>query len=133
MYATYGSLRSEPEKTEDNVLHITSLKQKQELVKSHYLTVIDMYAEWCGPCQHIAEKYSQLADKYNRKGVCVLVKEDVELEVGKVSNEPEIYGVPTFLFYVNGVVQPELTVNTANIPMVENNINQVLSRIGNKQ
>lgn len=65
------------------------------------LTVIDFWAEWCGPCRMISPIVEELSKEYTDK---VLVgKVDVD-------NNPEIsmkYGIrsiPTILFLKNGEV-----------------------------
>jgi thioredoxin 1 len=125
-YATYGQLSSVPvEEMPDNLFSIKNMQQKQTLIQNHDLCVIDMYGEWCAPCKLIAPKFAELAKTYNRKNMCALVKEDVDLELPVVGNI-DIQGVPTFLFYVNGQLRPELTVTGADINQVEAKIKRVL-------
>lgn len=134
-YATYGSLTNPIEKEQvenmenDGVFNIQNIKQKQELIKNSQLCVIDMYAEWCVPCKHVAPKYKELVENYNKPGLCVLVKEDIELELPQIGNA-EVYAVPTFLFYVKGQLQKDLTVAGANIQQVETNIVNTLNKLG---
>ncbi len=126
-YATYDKLPSSSlsDNAPDNVISITNFEQKKSLIQSHDICVIDMYGEWCNPCKQIAPKYAEIASKYNRRGICAIVKEDVDLELPVIGNI-DINGVPTFLFYINGNFRPDLTVTGANVTEVENKIRKIL-------
>lgn len=74
------------------------------------VSVVDFWAEWCGPCRMIAPVIEQLADEY-----------DGRVTVGKldVDNNPEVamkFGVrsiPTILIIKNGeVVDKHIGVTT---------------------
>jgi thioredoxin 1 len=123
-YATYGQLSSVPtEDMPDNIFSIKNNQQKQQIIQNHQLCVIDMYGDWCNPCKQIAPKFGELSKKYNKRGLCALVKENVDLEL---PTEIEIQGVPTFVFYLNGKIRPEHTVTGGDIDLVERKIQQLL-------
>ena len=95
------------------IFHIESAQQKSDLIKNNKLVIIDVYADWCGPCKAISSKVEELAAKYNTNGHCAIVKEDVSLELS-----PSVTGLPTFLFYLNGVDTNEPVVG-ADVAKVE--------------
>ena len=74
---------------------------ENEALKSDIPVVVDLWAEWCGPCRMIAPIIEELTDEYNGK-----------VKVGKldVDNNPQVaikYGVrsiPTVLFFKGGEV-----------------------------
>ncbi|MBL7818161.1 MAG: thioredoxin [Saprospiraceae bacterium] len=63
------------------------------------VTVVDFWAEWCGPCKTIGPIVEELADEY--KGTVTIGKMDVDNN----QNTPLKYGVraiPTIIFLKNG-------------------------------
>jgi thiol-disulfide isomerase/thioredoxin len=100
MYKIYKELM----KNNDNdntykVFEISSLEDKINSIENNNLCIIDIYANWCGPCKQIAPIYAKLAEKYNYTNKILLCKENVDSNLTDKSN---IYGVPTFLIYING-------------------------------
>ncbi len=80
---------------------ITDSNFQESVLDRDGLTVVDFWAEWCGPCRAIGPIIEQLSSEYDGK---VLVgKVDVD-------NNPEVamkYGIrsiPTILFLKNGEV-----------------------------
>lgn len=78
-------------------------------VKSDKLTVVDFFADWCGPCQVIAPKFIELSQA--NPGVNFL---KVNVDKGEVIAEKyAIEAMPTFLFFkggkkVDGVIGADL-------------------------
>lgn len=78
---------------------------QKEVIESDKLTVIDFWAEWCGPCRAIGPVIEQLSTEYEGK-----------VNVGKVNvdNNPQVsmnYGItsiPAILFIKNGQVVDKL-------------------------
>lgn len=80
---------------------ITDTNFQESVMDRDGLTVVDFWAEWCGPCRMIAPIIEELSNDYNGKVL-----------VGKldVDNNPEVsmkYGIrsiPTILFLKNGEI-----------------------------
>lgn len=74
-------------------------------LKSNKLTVVDFWAEWCGPCRKVGPVVDELAKEYNGK-----------VNIGKlnVDHSPNtcqkynITSIPTLLFIKNGKVVDKL-------------------------
>ena len=74
---------------------------QSEVLTSTKLSVVDFWAEWCGPCRAIGPIIEDLSKEYDGK-----------VNVGKVNvdNNPQIsmnYGItsiPAILFFKNGQV-----------------------------
>lgn len=62
------------------------------------LLLIEFFANWCGPCQTLAEKLEQLAEAYN--GKILVVKVDVD-EFEDLALEYDVSAMPTFMLMKN--------------------------------
>jgi thioredoxin 1 len=102
---------------------IQSLAHKNELINSNRIFVVDISADWCGPCKDIAPRYAEMAQRYNRPGVCLLAKEDVDMKFS-----PSVRGVPFFQFYYNGRFVSSIT--GADIDGVEAKLNELIQQLG---
>jgi thioredoxin 1 len=73
----------------------------QAVVEGHSgLTVVDFWAEWCGPCRMIAPVLEQLAGEYGEKGLKV-AKLDVDANQ-KTAFRYNIRSIPALLFFKGG-------------------------------
>ena len=80
-------------------------KLPERSIASDQLSVIDFWAEWCGPCRAIGPVIEELSKEYNGK-----------VKIGKVNvdNNPQLsinYGItsiPAILFVKNGEVVDKL-------------------------
>ncbi|MEE9276687.1 MAG: thioredoxin [bacterium] len=82
-----------------NMLEFSDQNFDAEVVGSDTLTVVDFWAEWCGPCKMIAPIMEALAEEYTGK-----------VRVGKLNIDENpstptkfgIRGIPTLLFFKGG-------------------------------
>ena len=83
----------------------TDANFKEKVLDSEKLTMIDFWAEWCGPCRAIGPVVEELSKEYDGK-----------VNVGKVNvdNNPQVsmnYGItsiPAILFIKGGQVVDKL-------------------------
>lgn len=72
-----------------------------ETVKSANVALIDLWAEWCGPCRKMASTVAQIAQNYDGKVVVgklnITENEETPAKLGVMS-------IPTFLIYKNGTL-----------------------------
>ena len=86
-------------------LEFTDANFKTDVLDSDKLSVIDFWAEWCGPCRAIGPVIEELATEYAGK-----------VNIGKVNvdNNPQVsmnYGItsiPAILFVKGGQVVDKL-------------------------
>lgn len=123
MYKNYGELGSQPEKNVDqfSVIDISDINHKRQIIGQNRVVVIDIHADWCGPCRQIAPDYSVMATKYKKEGECVLVKENLDKALSQ-----NITGVPTFHFIVEGRKVDEVV--GADLEQVETKLLSILQK-----
>ena len=71
-------------------------KSFTELINSDTPTLVDFYADWCGPCKMMAPVIDQLANEMT--GKVKVLKVDVDRNQ-KAAAAYKIQGVPTFILF----------------------------------
>ena len=78
---------------------ITDENFETDVVKAPMPTVVDFWAEWCGPCKQIGPVLEEISDEM--KDQVVIAKHNIDEE----PNTPTKYGVrgiPTMLLFKDG-------------------------------
>ena len=78
---------------------ITDESFEADVVKASIPTVVDFWAEWCGPCKQIGPVLEEISDEM--KNEVVIAKHNIDEE----PNTPTKYGVrgiPTMLLFKDG-------------------------------
>jgi thioredoxin 1 len=87
--------------TNGNVHTVTDETFGSEVTESGTLTLVDFWAEWCGPCKMIAPTVGELAEEYQgRLKVCKL---DVD-ENQRTAQQFAVRSIPSLLFFKGGKV-----------------------------
>ena len=78
---------------------ITDESFDSDVIKSKTPTVVDFWAEWCGPCKQIGPALEEISDEM--KDQVVIAKHNIDQE----PNTPTKYGIkgiPTMLLFKGG-------------------------------
>jgi thioredoxin 1 len=86
----------------DNVTAISDATFQEEVESNDGLTIVDFWAEWCGPCRMVAPVVEELANEYGDQGLKV-AKLDVD-QNPQTSARYGIRSIPTILFFKGGEV-----------------------------
>jgi thioredoxin 1 len=106
------------------VLEVQGAEHLHTIFSRNRLVVVDVWAEWCGPCRIIAPRFAELAQQYNDPGNVYLVKQDMEHLTPE--QKKIVTAVPTFLFYFNGrLVNQSVGVNDRGLRDIEDKIRQL--------
>ena len=82
-------------------LEFTDANFKQTVLDSEKLSVIDFWAEWCGPCRVVGPVIEELAKDYDGKVNIGQVNVDFNPEISMMYG---IRNIPTILFVKGGQV-----------------------------
>ena len=80
---------------------VTDATFSDEVLKADKPTVVDYWADWCGPCKQLSPILDQIAEEYGDKINFVKVDADANT---KVATDQGILGLPTVQIYQNGEV-----------------------------
>ncbi|KAG6812129.1 hypothetical protein H0H92_004243 [Tricholoma furcatifolium] len=80
------------------ITDIKSLDEFREIIKSETPIIIDFTSKRCGPCIAISPLYQKLSAQHSSVGFYTVDIEDQK----EVSEEFEVYSMPTFILYQNG-------------------------------
>lgn len=72
---------------------------QSEVIDSGKVTVVDLWAEWCGPCRMMTPVIEELAQEYEGRAVVGKLNVDDNPEIPTQYN---VRGIPTFLIFKGG-------------------------------
>jgi thioredoxin 1 len=82
-----------------NVREVTDSTFAQEVLQSTPPVLVDVWADWCGPCKAIAPIVEELASEY--EGQLKVMKLDVD-ENPRTASAYRVQSIPTLLVFKDG-------------------------------
>ena len=96
---------------------------ENDVLKSSMLTLVDFWAEWCGPCKQISPLLEEIANE--KKDIVKVIKLNVD-ENRETTEKYNIMGIPTLLLFKDGELA-ETQVGLSNKAMLLKLINKHIS------
>jgi thioredoxin 1 len=106
------------------VPEIQTAEDKKNMLSAYKICLIDVYADWCGPCKLTAPAFTKMFKNYNLNGVVGLAKENVELGLSR-----SVQVIPTFQFIVDGKLESVIT--GADMDTVEEKLVSLIQNLSN--
>ena len=80
------------------LIHVQSEAQFEQEINSQNKTLVDFYADWCGPCKMIAPILEVIAEERNDINI---LKINVD-ELPRIAGRFGITSIPTLMVFQNG-------------------------------
>lgn len=78
---------------------INDAQDFNEMINQDKLTLIDFFADWCGPCKMLAPVIDELTEEFGQKHNIAKVNTD---DFNDIATEYNIRTIPTIIFFKNG-------------------------------
>ncbi len=96
---TKVKMKGDKKMADSKVIIINDEDFEDVVLKSDVLTVVDFWAEWCGPCRAVTPIMDKLSEEYDGKvKICKLNVDDNDTVPGQFG----IMSIPTVLFFKGG-------------------------------
>ncbi len=82
-------------------LELTESNFEEKVIKSDVPVVVDLWAEWCGPCKMLTPIMEEMSTEY--EGKALIGKVDVDNNPG-IAAKYGVRNIPTVLFFKGGEV-----------------------------
>lgn len=86
----------------DTIVHVTDVSFENDIIKADRPVLLDLWAEWCGPCKAIAPMLDEVAVEYKDK--LTIAKLNID-ENPKTPQRFNVRGIPTLILFKNGQVE----------------------------
>jgi thioredoxin 1 len=108
--------------TNQTLLHLSETDFERVVLRSELVTVVDFYADWCGPCRLVGPVIEGLSSSYD--GKVRFAKVDVDSNQ-RLAAKYGIQGIPTVMIFRDGKVADRI-VGAAPAQVYKQKIDRVL-------
>ena len=84
--------------------NVTDENFETEVLQAAKPTLVDFWAEWCGPCKMLTPTIEAVAESYEGKSLVVKVNID---DAPNIAMKYGIRSIPSLLFFNNGAVMEQ--------------------------
>lgn len=81
------------------VKHIDNASFKDEVLNNNGITIVDFFADWCGPCRKLGPILEEVESELKDKAKFVKINTDENIESAQ---KYQVSGLPTLLVFKNG-------------------------------
>lgn len=103
-------------------VHVQTKDFEKEVLQSNVPTVVDFYADWCGPCRMVSPIIESLAKEYAGRVKFVKVNTDDNPEL---TERFGIMSIPTVMVFKGGQVASS-TIGAGPVSMYKQKIDEAL-------
>ncbi len=83
-----------------SVIQLTKDNFKEKVLDNSNVSLVDFYADWCGPCKMMAPVVAEIAEENPQFTVCKINTD----EQSALAEEYSIFSIPTLMIFKDGVV-----------------------------
>lgn len=83
------------------VAQINSDNFENEVVKNNKITIVDFFANWCGPCRKLSPLLEEVEKEFSEKIDFKKIDTDENIELAQ---KYQVTGLPTLLVFKNGEI-----------------------------
>lgn len=95
--------------------------EARDIISTSEMSVLDFYAEWCGPCKVVGPILENLSEKYSEVS---FAKIDIDGN-SELSTTHSVRNIPTLLFFKNGELK-YTKVGSGSIESLKNAIEELI-------
>ena len=117
-YKTYKDMVPPKKKVVKISTDIKGEQHLAQLLKTHPIVVVDIWAKWCRPCIQIADAYEEFAGKFPHVLFC---KDNIDTEYSV--HKDKVTVIPTFFFYAFGKIS---RITGADFTEIEHHLVQLI-------
>lgn len=97
-----------------NAVELTSGNFEEQTKEG--VTLVDFWAEWCGPCRMMSPVLDELASEYDGKATVAKVNVDNESDLAQ---KFQVMSIPTLIVFKDGEVQKRFVGVTSKSDLAE--------------